>query len=135
MMLSMGTSFFIFFGSILFLPIISAIASLIDRRYGEDYPRVQKWCRKVKSTLEYGYYIRMIFEVYLDLAINSFVNLYSLKYSFDSWSLTGDMASGIFTVIAVTIVALTPLVAGAFLIERKQHIESTEFVAKFGELI
>ncbi len=72
---NMGTSFFIFFGSIIVLPMVKWIGYCIDKRYGKQHPKIQKYYLKLKSNLEYGFFIRMMFEMYLDLAVTSFVNL------------------------------------------------------------
>ena len=88
----------------------------------------------LKSKLEYGYFIRMIFELYLDLAITSFVNLYCIKQSFDSLQLTGNMLSGVFTVIGTVLVALVPLYFTNVLLSNRDQIESPEFEQKYGQL-
>ena len=88
----------------------------------------------LKSKLEYGYYIQMVFELYLDLAITSFVNLYCIKQSFDSLKLTGNMLSGLFTVIGTIMVAFIPLYISNVLLKNRDHLESPEFEKKFGLL-
>jgi len=42
-MLNMGTSFYIFFGSIIVLPIVKGIGFYIDKKYGEDRPKIRKY--------------------------------------------------------------------------------------------
>lgn len=96
---------------------------------------MHKWCQKIKSNLEYGYFIRLLLEVYLELAITSLVNLYYLKHSYDSWRLTGDMASGFFSVVSVVIVGLAPLVVGGFLLENRERLDDPAFESKYGQLI
>ena len=58
----------------------------------------------------------MVLEIYLDLAITGFVNIYALKHSFDSWNLTGDIVSGVFAVISTVIVAVSPVIVSLFLL-------------------
>jgi len=127
MVLNLGTSFYIFFGSIFLLPLIKKFGFYIDRRYGDDYPRLQKYYLKLKSSLEYGYFIRLMFEMYLDLAITSFVNLYFLEESLNTIHLSGNLVSLVLAIIGSIIVVVVPLKAFSVLQDYRRYIESDEF--------
>jgi len=109
MLLNLGTSFYIFFGSIILLPLIKKLAFHINKKYGDDYPRLQRYYIKFKSSLEYGYFIRLMFEMYLDLAITAFINLYFFEKSLDSIKLSGNLVSLILAIVGSIIVVVVPL--------------------------
>jgi hypothetical protein len=121
---NMGTSFFIFFGSIIVLPMVKWIGYCIEKRYGRQHPKIQKFYLKLKSYLEYGFFIRMMFEMYLDLAVTSFVNLCEMNQSLDTWLLTGNILSGVFAIIGTIIVAVAPLYFANVLFSKKDNLES-----------
>ena len=77
--------------------------------------------------MEYGYFIRLFFEMYLDLAIASFVNLYFFTDSFESLKLTGNIFSAFLAVVGTTIVVVVPLALWYVLLENRSYIESADF--------
>jgi hypothetical protein len=127
MVLNLGTSFFIFFGSIFLLPIIKKIGFYVDRKYGEDHPKIRKHYLSFKQKMEYGYFIRLFFEMYLDLAIASFVNLYFFNDSFGSLKLTGNILSAFLAVVGSIIVVVVPLALWYVLLENRSYIEINDF--------
>ena len=127
LILNMGTFFYLFFGSIIVLPMVKWIGYFIDKRYGKQYPKIQKYYLKLKSNLEYGFFIRMMFEIYLDLAVTSFVNLCALNQSLDTWNLTGNILSGVFALIGTIIVAVVPLYFTNLLLSNRNNLESEVF--------
>ncbi len=132
LILNMGTSFFIFFGSTIVLPMVKWIGYYIDKRYGRHHPKIRRYYLKLKSNLEYGYFIRMMFELYLDLAITSFVNLCAINESFDTWTLTGNILSGVLAVIGTIIVAVVPLYLTNLLLSNRDNLDSEDFEQKYG---
>ena len=127
LILNMGTFFYLFFGSIIVLPMVNWIGYCIDKRYGKQHPKIQKYYLKLKSNLEYGFFIRMMFEIYLDLAVTSFVNLCALNQSLDTWNLTGNILSGVFALIGTIIVAVVPLYFANLLLSNRDNLESEVF--------
>jgi hypothetical protein len=74
----------------------------------------------------------MMFELYLDLAITSFVNLCAINESFDTWTLTGNILSGVLAVIGTIIVAVVPLYLTNLLLSNRDNLDSEDFEQKYG---
>ena len=108
------------------------IGYYIDKRYGRHHPKIRRYYLKLKSNLEYGYFIRMMFELYLNLAITSFVNLCAINESFDTWTLTGNILSGVLAVIGTIIVAVVPLYLTNLLLSNRDNLDSEDFEQKYG---
>ena len=131
-MLSLGTTFVIFFGSIVVFPLMQVVVYLLDRRFGKDGNIVRRLQEKVVSSYQFSYYIRSVLEFYLDLSLSALINFYSLKSSFNG--LSGDRASAVFTLIATAIVIGAPIAAGCLLWHKRNQLEEESFKARFGEL-
>jgi len=131
--INMGTAFFILFGSLVILPLVTCILRRIDDDYGARNDRIRNFYRRVKACLVYNYYLRLFLEVYLDLAITAFINLYVVKQSFDN-TFAGDLISSVIAIASTVAVLVMPLIVFTLITDYRDHLNDEEYVSKFGEL-
>ena len=68
-----------------------------------------------------------MFEMYLDLAITSFVNLYLIEESLETMNLSGNLVSLVFAIVGSIIVVVVPLKVFSLLQDYRRYIESDDF--------
>ena len=73
-------------------------------------------------------------EVYLDLTINTIVNLYNIKASWQKDSHSGDKLSAIIALIFIIAIISFTIWTAYILRKHKGQIDSSSFKTKFGEL-
>ena len=130
-MLNLGLSFVVLVGSFAILPPICWIAYKLSNRFSYC-DRVYK---QLRARLQYNYYLRLILEVYLDLTINTIVNLYNIKASWQKDSHSGDKLSAIIALIFIIAIISFTRWTLYILHKQKGQLDSSSFKSKFGELI
>ena len=85
-MLNLGLPFVTLMVSLLFLPLIYWLTKKLGTRYFSFY----RIYRKLRQKLKFNFYLRMILEIFVDLAITSLVNLYNVKQAWKEDGQWGD---------------------------------------------
>ena len=130
LMLNLGLPFVTLIGSLLFLLPICLLTKKLGIRYFFFY----RIYRKLREKLKFNFYLRMIFEIFIHLAITSLVNLYNVKQAWKEDSKWGDKLSVVLAFIFLAVIIIAPFWTAYIIRKHKNKLQSEEFTSKYGEL-
>jgi hypothetical protein len=127
-MLNLGLSFVVLVGSFLVLPPICWITYKLSNRFS----LCDRVYRQLRARLQYNYYLRLILEVFLDLTINTIVNLYNIKASWQKDSQSGDKLSVVLAFVFIVAMIFFTLWTAYIIYRQKGYSDSISFKTQFG---